>query len=119
MAILSRKKNIKTAPKKETVKKETTKQVLALSNVLLQPRITEKAGERAMNGNVYVFNVDPRTTKYHIKKAVEEMYKVSPVKVAVVTIRPKQVLVRGKYGQSKGGKKAYIYLKKGDKIEFV
>jgi len=101
------------------VKKAITAQVLSLSSVLLRPRITEKAGDKAMNANTYVFNVDPRTTKFHIKKAVEQMYKVSPVKIAIVTIRPKSVVVRGKKGQTKGGKKAYVYLKKGDKIEFV
>lgn len=109
----------------KAIKKNTNKEVaVALSahtrsSVLLKPRITEKASERAMNANVYVFDVDPRTTKFQIKKAVQELYKVTPIKIAVVTIPAKQVFVRGKYGQSKGGKKAYIYLKKGDTIEFV
>lgn len=112
----------KLAPKGGFVKpakKKTTEQVLPLSSVLLRPRITEKAGDKAMNHNVYVFDVDPRTTKFHIKKAVEQMYKVSAMKVSVVTIRPKTVVVRGKKGQTRGGKKAYVYLKKGDKIDFV
>ncbi len=109
------------AVQKNTEKNELGAALSAQSRagVLLAPRITEKASERAMNANVYVFNVDPRTTKFQIKKAVIELYKVTPVKVAIVTVPVKQVFVRGKYGQSKGGKKAYIYLKKGDTIEFV
>jgi large subunit ribosomal protein L23 len=103
----------------KVAKKATTSQVLSLSSVLLRPRITEKAGDKAMNHNVYVFDVDPRTTKFHIKKAVQEMYKVSAMKIATVTIRPKTVVVRGKKGQTRGGKKAYVYLKKGDKIDFI
>jgi len=104
------------AVQKNTEKNELGAALSAQSRagVLLAPRITEKASERAMNANVYVFNVDPRTTKFQIKKAVIELYKV-----AIVTVPVKQVFVRGKYGQSKGGKKAYIYLKKGDTIEFV
>lgn len=89
------------------------------SGVLSSPRITEKASAQAAEGNVYVFNVDRAATKFAIKKAVQELYKVTPVKVATVNIPSKTVFVRGKYGQTKQGKKAYIYLKKGDTIEFV
>jgi ribosomal protein L23 len=45
------------------------------------------------------------------------IYKVNPVKIAVVTINSKSVISRrnGKKGTKGGGKKAYVYLKKGDK----
>jgi len=90
-----------------------------LDNILLAPRVTEKASEKSMNSNVYVFNVDQRATKKDISKAVSKTYKVSPLKISVVRIPRKQIFVRGKKGMRPGGKKAYVYLKKGDKIEFV
>lgn len=88
------------------------------SEILIRPRITEKATERSEEG-VYTFDVSPRATKSSIYFAVEQLYKVKPIKVAIVTIRAKKILARGKRGKTSGGKKAYIYLKKGEKIEFV
>jgi len=36
-----------------------------------------------------------------------------------VPIRSKEIIVKGKKGRTKGGKKAYVYLKKGEKIEVM
>ena len=89
-----------------------------LSQVLVHPRITEKA-TRTSESSVYVFNIDPNTTKAHVEKAFIEKYKVTPVKVNTVTIPAKKVFVRGKVGKKSGYKKAYIYLKKGETVEIV
>ena len=88
----------------------------SINNVLISPRVTEKATFLAEE-NVYVFNVSPRSNKKDITKAVLTFYKVTPKKIRVVRIPRKKVLVRGKKGVKSGGKKAYVYLKKGDKIE--
>ncbi|MDO8729373.1 MAG: 50S ribosomal protein L23 [bacterium] len=88
-------------------------------NVLLRPRVTEKAVLGADKFNVYVFEVVPSATKKSISVSVHDAYGVTPEKVRVATIPSKQVFVRGKKGVKKGGKKAYVYLKKGDKIELV
>ncbi len=90
----------------------------SFSEILIRPRITEKATEKSEEG-IYTFDVSPRATKSSISFAVEQLYKVKPIKVAVVIIRGKKVLARGKRGKTSGGKKAYVYLKKGEKIEFV
>jgi large subunit ribosomal protein L23 len=91
-----------------------------LQGVLLRPRITEKATDESQRG-VYVFEVAPRATKTDIAAAVQQFYNVKPVKVRVMGIPYKQVSskVRGKYGTAGGGKKAYVYLAEGDRIEFV
>lgn len=88
--------------------------------VLLRPRLTEK-GALLSEGNVYAFNVRPNATKHEIAKAVASAFKVTPVSVRVVRIPRKKTLTRqtGKVGQTKGGKKAYVRLKEGDKIELV
>jgi len=92
---------------------------LGPKNVLLRPRITEKAALSADKGGVYVFEVTKSATKKSISASVRDFYKVTPKKVRIATIPLKKVFVRGKRGVKKGGKKAYVYLKKGDKIEVM
>ena len=87
-----------------------------LASVLIRPHITEKATMLA-ESSVYVFQVDPKSTKSIVEKAFVEKYKINPVKITTVTIPAKSVVVRGKRGKKSGYKKSYIYLKKGTKIE--
>ena len=54
-----------------------------------------------------------------VAKINAEKYKVTPVRINTVTIPAKNVIVRGKRGKKSGYKKAYIYLKKGEKIENI
>jgi ribosomal protein L23 len=110
---------------KKTTKKEETKAVAAEHAVvrgdyaytLKNPRITEKATMHSMQG-VYVFDVSDRSTKRDIVRAVTEIYKVTPRKVGIVTVPSKNVRSArtGKKGVKSGGKKAYVYLKKGETI---
>nr|AKQ01855.1 50S ribosomal protein L23 [uncultured Parcubacteria bacterium Rifle_16ft_4_minimus_2958] len=74
--------------------------------VLKTPRITEKASMLAEH-NVYSFNIPENATKTEVKKAVSNMYKVKPVKVAIVNSKRKSVFIRGRKGFKAGGKKAY------------
>ena len=87
-----------------------------LNSVLMRPNVTEKATVKA-ESSVYTFVVDPKAHKALIEKAFVERYKVSPLKIRTVTIPAKRVFVRGKVGSKSGYKKAYIYLKKGTRIE--
>jgi len=72
--------------------------------ILKKPRVTEKAALAAEKG-VYIFDVDQSANKYLIAAAVKKDYKVTPVKVRTVT--------------AGGNKKAYVWLKKGEKIEII
>lgn len=67
---------------------------------------------------VYVFDVAVNATKRDIISAVKKAYGVTPRMVRTVTIHPSTVrhARTGKYGTSAGGKKAYVYLKKGETI---
>ncbi|MDP2651238.1 MAG: 50S ribosomal protein L23 [bacterium] len=89
------------------------------NNVLISPHVTEKAAIAAERRNVYVFKVAPKATKKAVIASVREAYKVTPESVRVLAVTKKQVFVRGKRGSKGGGKKAYVYLKKGDKIEVI
>jgi large subunit ribosomal protein L23 len=86
-------------------------------SVLRGLRMTEKAALQADSKNVYCFNIEKTGTKKTVAEAIKLAYKVTPIKINVVTIPSKQVFVRGKKGVKAGGKKAYVFLKKGDKIE--
>ncbi|MEK7117059.1 MAG: 50S ribosomal protein L23 [Patescibacteria group bacterium] len=86
------------------------------SNILIRPRITEKASFLAET-NVHTFEVAPKATKKQIAEAVRIFYKISPVKINIVKNPAKEVFIRGKKGKKAGVKKAYVYLKKGDKLE--
>ncbi|MBX4216040.1 50S ribosomal protein L23 [Candidatus Parcubacteria bacterium] len=92
---------------------------LSLAHVLLRPRITEKASRLGEEGNVYTFDVAKGATKSDVARAITATYKVKPLRVNIITILPKKVLVRGIPGTKGGGKKALVFLKKGEKIEFV
>ncbi|MFA6257234.1 MAG: 50S ribosomal protein L23 [Candidatus Paceibacterota bacterium] len=88
------------------------------TNIIKNPRVTEK-GSYSLEHNVYTFDITKEATKAEIKKAIFALYKVHPVKVNVLAIPKKNVMLRGKPGSKGGGRKAFVYLKDGDKIEFV
>jgi large subunit ribosomal protein L23 len=113
------------ATKKEKVEKTEEKNPPAggvvKNTVILKARITEKAANLAEK-NGYTFDVAPNATKNEIKKAIKAMYKVTPSHVRTVNMSSKKVMPRGrrgKVGTTGGGRKAYVYLKKGDKIEVL
>ena len=87
-------------------------------SVLLRPRMTEKAAINTEK-NVYVFEVKKDATKSSVSASVKALYKVTPVKVRMATTPSKVVFIRGKKGVKSGFKKAYVQLKKGDKIELL
>ena len=123
MALFSK----KTEEKKDVVvaKKAATEATVVngrenVARVLSQPRITEKATNGIENG-VYVFDVAVNSNKKQIKEAIKRIYNVTPLKVNVTTIRRKTVRNprTGIRGVKSGGKKAYVYLKKGDTISIM
>ena len=90
------------------------------SHILLSPRITEKGAYLSALG-AYVFNVSEAANKKEIAAAVQEVFKVVPRKVTVVRIPRKRVVTRGsrRMGSAAGGKKAYVFLKKGETIDIA
>lgn len=67
---------------------------------------------------VYTFDVALDANKREIIEAVRSIFKVTPRMVRIVQIpqKRKRSMRTGKRGVKKGGKKAYIYLKKGETI---
>lgn len=68
----------------------------------------------------YVFLVDRKANKVQIRKAVEQIYAASNVKVKAVNtinVKPKARRVRGYEGFKSGFKKAIVTLEKGNSID--
>jgi ribosomal protein L23 len=135
MAILNIKKN-KSAAVKESkntkklsvVANEKTPAVVGSKlphiisgNIIIRPRVTEKAAvlSEKQGRQVCVFEVSARANSRTVAEAVMALYKVVPVKVAVLRVPPKKSFVKGRVSYGKTGYKAYVYLKKGDSIEIA
>ncbi len=107
------------ADKTESGKKiAKTGQSALAAKILMGPHVTEKTTSLAEKG-VYTFKVAPFANKILVEKSIKEMYGFSPVKTRITQKKSKIRFVRGKSGIKSGFKKAVIYLKEGDKIEFI
>lgn len=120
------KKTEKKVEKKPVKVAKATKAIVPLSsipnysgNVIIRPHVTEKAGLQSESSNVYTFQVYKDASKGTVTRAIKSLYKVSPVKIRIVNLPKRKVFVKGKFGSQPGVKKAMVYLKKGDKIEFI
>ncbi|KKP64658.1 MAG: 50S ribosomal protein L23 [Candidatus Nomurabacteria bacterium GW2011_GWF2_35_12] len=93
-----------------------------MSDIILKtiknPRVTEKVSNASAQ-NVYTFNIAVSANKKEVEKAVFSLYKVKPVKINILSIPHKNITSKGKKGTRGGGKKAVVFLKKEDKIEFI
>lgn len=91
-----------------------------LSNVLIAPWLSEKALIATEKG-VYTFHVPVTATKHDVALAVKKMYSVTPRKVTMVNLPGKKVSMRTKrgFGMRSDRRKAYVFLKKGDTIQFA
>jgi large subunit ribosomal protein L23 len=83
--------------------------------IILKPRVTEKTAILQEEG-VYTFDISADANKQEVKKEIKRLYKVTPVKVNIAKTEAKKVFTRGRFGKKKGVKKAYVFLKKGEKI---
>ncbi len=86
--------------------------------VLIKPRITEKTAMISSN-NVYTFDVNTSANKIQVKKAILEKYNVTPIKINIISKKPRKITRRGQKVHKTSSKKAMVYLKKGDSIELV
>ena len=91
-----------------------------LAGALLRPWLSEKA-LIGTEKSVYVFEVAPRATKKDVARAVEKQYKVVPTKVNVVNLPAKKVNLRSRRGtgMKSARRKAYVFLKQGETIQFA
>ncbi|MDO8624392.1 MAG: 50S ribosomal protein L23 [bacterium] len=89
-------------------------------DILIAPWFSEKALIQTERG-VYTFAVPKNANKYEIAKAIKEVYSVTPRAVRIVNMPGKSVSMRSRRGVAKRAarRKAYVYLKKGETIQFA
>lgn len=86
--------------------------------ILLNPHITEKAARMTLV-RAYVFEVAQDATKRDVVAAMRAIYSVTPRKVTIVRMAPRAYIarMRNRRGMHAGVKRAYVFLKEGDKIK--
>ena len=89
-----------------------------LTNIIVSPRISEKATTRADLDNQHVFSVLKDATKPEIKKAVELMFDVKVKSVRLMNVQGKLTRVGRTFGKRKDWKKAYVRLQEGFDINY-
>ncbi len=84
--------------------------------VLIAPVVSEKSyGQIAQNR--YTFKVHQDAHKTQVRQAVEELFDVKVLKVAIIKVQAKPKRRGAIRGIRPGWKKAVVQLKAGDKIE--
>ena len=85
-------------------------------NVIKRPIITEKGLTLKENDRTLCFEVDDDASKQQIQEAVEQLFKVKVEAVRTMVV-PGKMRRRGKYtGYRPDWKKAYVTLRKGEKM---
>lgn len=80
-------------------------------------RVTEKGTVQGEKHNQYTFVADPRANALQIRRAVEELFKVTVLRVNTLNVSGKKRRQRtSQAGRSPDWKKAIVTLKQGDKI---
>ena len=90
-----------------------------LMQVLVEPKISEKAARLADQHRQYMFRVLMDATKPEIKAAVEHLFKVEVEAVTTSTVPSRFRRFRGRAGVRSAWKKAYVKLKVGFEIDFM
>jgi large subunit ribosomal protein L23 len=90
-----------------------------LYNIILSPRITEKASVVADSARQVVFEVASDAKKSEVKDAVEALFNVEVEKVRILNVKGKVRMFRQVRGKRNDWKKAYVCLKEGHDIDFV
>ena len=89
-----------------------------LTNIIVSPRISEKATMRADIDNQHVFSVLKDATKPEVRKAVELMFDVKVKSVRLMNVQGKLTRVGITFGKRKDWKKAYVRLQEGFDINY-
>lgn len=91
-------------------------------SIIIKPVITEKATSQSELANCYSFYVDTQANKIQIKNAIEKKYSVSVLRINTLIENPIRTTKFTKDGVINGKtnllKKAFVYLKEGEAIDF-
>lgn len=85
--------------------------------IIIRPVVSEKSYD-GLEKNKYTFEVLPQSNKIEVKKAIEEIFNVTVLKVNTSSTKAKSKRQGWTAGKTRSWKKATVTLKEGDKIEF-
>ena len=85
-------------------------------DVLKRSHVTED-GMRLAEESVFTFVIAEKATKELVAKAVQKIFNVEVLSVRIARKPAKRKVFRGTRGVRSGFKKAFVRLKKGQKIE--
>jgi len=89
---------------------------MTIHDVLRRPLVTEKGVAAKENNRTLCFEVNAEANKTQVKAAVEKLFKVKVAEVRTATLEGK-LRRRGRFtGYKPDWKKAYVKLKKGEKV---
>ena len=98
---------------KKNKEKKADDTVKAVKETIIKPRITEKA-TLANDSSIYTYEVDAKATKHSVMSEFVKKFGKTPAKINISTLPSK----KRRRGSKAEVKKAYVYLKKGDTIDF-
>ena len=88
--------------------------------ILKHIRLTEKSNKLSSNYGQYTFEVFPSATKFSVRAAVEQTFKVTVTRVNIQNRKGKPKRSRqGRPIKTSDSKRAIVTLKTGDKIELT
>ncbi len=88
------------------------------TSIIRRPCVTEKSIAGTEMANKVVFEVAVGANKIQIKKAVQELFGVTVLRVNTMRVQGKKVRMGRYLGQKPAWKKAIVTLREGDTIEF-
>jgi large subunit ribosomal protein L23 len=90
---------------------------MSAEQVVIAPLVTEKGTIVGEKGNQVVFRIRPNASKDQVRNVIEDLFKVTVVKVRTANFLGKERRRGRTIGRRPNWKKAYITLKKGDRID--
>lgn len=90
-----------------------------ITDVLIEPLVTEKTVRQQEENNQYTFVVHPDANKIEIREAIESQFDVDVDDVRTINVTGKPRRVRGIPGYTSDWKKTVVTLPEGEHIEMV
>jgi large subunit ribosomal protein L23 len=97
---------------------QTTSLTLEPHQIVIRPLVTEKGMHRSTRNNAYAFEVHKLATKADVRRAVEELFNVTVLKVHTQNRKGKPRRTRFREGRTGDWKKAVVTLDKEHRIDF-
>ena len=90
-----------------------------ITKIIKRPLVTEKGTMLREGVNQILLAVDPDANKIEIKRAVEELFKVSVTDVHTMNVKGKVKRFGRGFGRRSDWKKAFVCIKPGQDIQFA